>query len=225
MSLVAKEPFHFYTRQNLTYLSGRKATNLIELLSGIKEVPEMSIYHHTHHYLEQHEFLSPEPPNDFAYWITNVLQNKLLGEEVASIDFIQLFTLEKIRSELIETIESSLNGNSESIHHIAPPGEEFHFMSSRTFVFPTRYIAHSLGEFEECLKRISVYSIYYHIFEAKLFKKISNFCDWLSSSLNEQKLAEEFCKLDPYTQTLENLRKMLIELVENRLKEYSYGKA
>jgi hypothetical protein len=72
---------------------------------------------------------------------------------------------------------------------------------------------------------VSIHSIFYHVFEAKLFKKISNFCDWLSSSLNEQKLAEEFCKLDPYTQTLENLRKMLIELVENRLKEYSYGKS
>ena len=225
MSLVAKEPFHFYTRQNLTYLSGRKATNLIELLSGIKEVPEMSIYHHTHHYLEQHEFLSPEPPNDFAYWITNNLQDKLLGEEIASIDLRELLTLNEIRLKFIEAIEFSINENSESLSRTASPGSEFHFMSARTFVSPTKYIANSLGEFDECLKKVSIHSIFYHVFEAKLFKKISNFYDWLSSSLNEQKLAEEFYKLDPYTQTLENLRKMLIELVENRLKEYSYGKA
>lgn len=225
MGLVAKEPFHFYTRQNLTYLIGKKAANLIELLSGIKEVPEMSIYHHTHHYLEQHEFLSPEPPNDFAYWITNNLQDKLLGEEIASIDLRELLTLSEIRLKFIEAIEFSLNENSELLSRTVLPGSEFHFMSARTFVSPTKYTANSLGEFDECLKKVSVHSIFYHVFEAKLFKRISNFSDWLSSSLNEQKLAEEFSKLDPYTQTLENLRKMLIELVENRLKEYTYGKA
>ena len=67
MVSVKKEPFKFYTRQNIIYLLGRKAHNLEELLIGIKEVPVIFIYHHTHHYLEMHEFLSPEPPNDYAY--------------------------------------------------------------------------------------------------------------------------------------------------------------
>lgn len=225
MSLIAKEPFHFFTRQNLTFLSGRKAKNIIELLSGIKEVSDMSIYQHTHHYLEQHEFLSPEPPNDFAYWITNVLQDKLLGEEIASIDLRQFGTITEMRSRLIEVIEFSMNGNSNSLHRTSPPGEEFHFMSARTFVFPTKCTAYNLAEFSECLKKVSVHSIFYHVFESKLFKKISGFCDWLSFSLDEKELAEEFFKLDPYTQTLENLRKMLIELVENRIQEYTDVKA
>lgn len=224
MSLNAKEPFQFYTRQNLTFMSGKKATNLLELLSGIKEVSDMSIYHHTHHYLEQHEFLSPEPPNDFAYWITNVLQDKLLGEEIASIDLRQFSGIHEIRMRLIEVIEFSLNGNSESLSRTAPPGGEFHFMSARTFVFPTKYTAHGLNEFNECLKKVSVNSIFYHVFEARLFKKIPGFCEWLASSLDEKELSEEFCKLDPYTQTLENLRKMLLDLVENKLKDYSNGK-
>ena len=225
MSIVAKVPFYFYTRQNLTFLSGKKATNVSELLSGIKVIPDMSIYHHTHHFLEQHEFLSPEPPNDFAYWITNVLQYKLLGEEIASIDLRQYFTIREIRVRVIEIIEFSLIENSESLSRKAPPGEEFHFMNARTFVFPTKYVANNLSEFNECLHNISVYSIYYHIYEAKLFKIIPSFCDWLSSSINEKELADEFCNLDPYTQTLENLRNKLIELVDNRLKEYAHGKA
>ncbi len=224
MSLLAKEPFQFYTRQNLTYLSGRKAANLSELLLGIKEAPEMSIYHHTHRYLEQYEFLTPEPPNDFAYWITNILQDKLLGEEVASIDLRQYSTINDIRLRFIEVIEFSLNQNSESLSRMAPVDGEFHFMSARTFVFPTQYSANSLSEFAECLKKVPVNSIFYHIFEARLFKKIPSFCEWLASSLNEKELAEEFCKLDPYTQTLENLRKTLLILVENQLEDYSNGK-
>ena len=68
------EPFHFHTRQNLIYLTGRKAKNISELLSGIKELPLSSIYFHTHHYLAQFEFLIPEPPNDFAYWIKNIFE-------------------------------------------------------------------------------------------------------------------------------------------------------
>jgi hypothetical protein len=224
MSLIANEPFQFYTRQNLTYLTGKKAVNLNTLLENIKIVPDMSIYHHTHHYLEQHEFLSPEPPNDFAYWITNMLQDKLLGEEIASIDLRQFTSINEIRKRIIEVIEFSLSQNQESGLRSISPGGEFYFMSARTFIFPTKYIAFGLSDFAECLKQVSVNSIYYHVFEARLFKKIPGFCEWLASSLNEKELSEEFCKLDPYTQTLDNLRKMLLELVENKLKGNSNGK-
>ena len=223
MVSVKKEPFKFYTRQNIIYLLGRKAHNLEELLIGIKEVPAMSIYHHTHHYLEMHEFLSPEPPNDYAYWITNILLEKLLGEEVASIDLRQLSTIEEIRSRLIEVIESYLQATQETTLRYAPNGQEFHFMSARTFVFPTKYKAIDLKQFLKYLKKVSLHSIYFHVFEAGLEKQIPDFATWLSSSLNESALAKEFRKMDPYTQTLENLRQTLIKIVENRLKEIENG--
>lgn len=218
MSLVAKEPFHFYTRQNLTYLTGRKARNLQELLAGIKEASSATIYHHTHHYLQQHEFLSPEQPYDFAYWITNVLQDDVLGEKVASIDLRQFFRLHDIKARIIEIIEESIRENSDP-NRTVPPGEEFHFMKAQTFVFPTKYIAHNLVEFKECLRSVTIFSIYYHMFESRL-RLQQEYCDfsfWLSTSLSEDRLAREFMRLDPYTQTLENLRQTLIKLVERRL--------
>ena len=61
------------------------------------------------------------------------------------------------------------------------------------------------------------------MFEAGLEKQIPDFATWLSSSLNESTLAKEFRKMDPYTQTLENLRQTLIKIVENRLKEIENG--
>ncbi len=225
MSIIASQPFQFYARQNLPFLTGRRANNLKELLTGIKEITGMSIYYHTHHYLTQHEFLSPEPPNDFAYWVSNALQDKLLGEKIASIDFKRFSSLEHIRAKLIEVIETSLNGNFVSNHHKSPPGEEFHFMSASTFVFPTRYTAQSLGEFGDCLKKVSINSIYYHVFESRFNAEVPEFSKWFLSSLNETKLAEEFNRLDPYPQTLDNLRKMIYNLVAKRLKEFTYGKA
>ena len=73
-------PFYFYTRLNLVELLGTKARNVMELLKGIKGAPDASIYYHTHHFLQQHIFLSPEPPNDFAFWTKNVLGlDKLLS--------------------------------------------------------------------------------------------------------------------------------------------------
>jgi hypothetical protein len=221
MNLVSNEPFHFYTRQNLTYLTGRKARNLQELLEGISKAPSATIYYHTHHYLQQHEFLSPEPPNDFAYWISNVLQDDVLGERVASIDLRQYFRLHDIKSKIITVIEESVQKGSVLTRNV-PVGEEFHFMKSQTFVFPTKYIAHNLAEFRECLKSVTIFSIYYHMFESRL-RLQQEFCDfayWLHTALGEEKLAKEIMKLDPYTQTLDNLRQALIKLVTKRLGEY-----
>jgi Family of unknown function (DUF5752) len=215
----ARNPFRFYSRQNLTYLTGKKATNLSSLLAGIKAATEASIYHHTHHFLIRHEFLSPEPPNDFAYWIANILQDRVLGEEVASIDLREYSDLESIRVRIIEVIERFKEGDASRFHQNAPPGEEFHFMEAQSFVFPTNYVAHNLTEFRECLEHVSIHSIYFHVFEARLRHRDSDFSLWLSSSLEEEGLAKAFLQFDPYTQTLENLRRTLIRLVDDRFRK------
>ena len=224
MTVEAREAFHFYTSQNLTFLTGRRAKDLPELLAGIREAKESSIYHHTHHFLARHEFLSPEPPNDFAYWISCILQEKVLGEEVASIDLREYANLEDIRKKIINVIENSTALDADQRLRHAPPGEEFHFMETQSFVFPTRYVATSLVEFRECLERVSTHSIYFHVFEARLRERESDFSFWLRNSLHETKLALEFLQFDPYTQTLENLRRTLIRLADQRLKREGDGK-
>lgn len=225
MSLNAKEPFYFFTRQNLILLTGKKARNLNELLNGIKEASPASIYHHTHHYLEQYEFLTPEPPNDFAYWITNILQNRLLGEEIASLDIRQFTSLEEIRAKIIKQIETSIELFPDLSNQNSPPGEEFHFKSVRTFVFPTKFVAYNLKDFIDCLNKVSIYSIYYHVFESRLRKGAADFSMWFEYSLDEKELAKEFNKIDPYTQTLANLRNSLVTLVEKKVKEIENAQA
>jgi Family of unknown function (DUF5752) len=162
VNTIAITPFHFYTRQNLTYLTQRKAANLSELLDGLKKVSAASIYQHTHRFLQQFEFLSPEPPNDFAYWVSSVLRDEELGEKIASIHFLQFHSLETIRQRLIEVLEESLTP-SRTLRTV-PPGMEFRFMEAQTFVSPTKHTAQTLEEFRDCLQAVSVRSIYYHMF-------------------------------------------------------------
>ncbi|GAF95454.1 unnamed protein product, partial [marine sediment metagenome] len=104
----AEQPFVFYTRLHLQQLTGLKARDLKALLKNIRKVSGSVIYHHTHRFLQQHQFLSPEPPNDFAYWVTEVLGEHKLGEELASIDTIQFSTIRALRNKLSQTIEDHI---------------------------------------------------------------------------------------------------------------------
>ena len=75
-----------------------KARNPAELLATYtSRCPQSSIYYHTHRFLQQHHYLSPEPPNDFAYWVTNILGLDALGERLASIDIIHFMDMEALR--------------------------------------------------------------------------------------------------------------------------------
>ncbi len=217
--IKAKEPFHFYTRLHLSELTGLKAATLPELLELTKQVPGSCIYYHTHHFLQQHQYLSPEPPNDFAYWVTQVLGDNPLGEELASIDIIQFSTIRDIRNEIVKTIEEHIKSHPQDASRTANPGSEFHFISSVSFIFTTSYIAGDLKEFIDILKKITIDSIYYHMFEARLrFEKPNNdFSNWIETSLDDKKLADKIAKLDPYTYTMEDLRNTIVRIIEKRI--------
>lgn len=217
----AKEPFRFYTRLHLSELTGLRASNISQLLGLIKKVPGSSIYHHTHRFLQQHQYLSPEPPNDFAYWLSNILGEAELGEELASIDTIQYSAIAKLRSKIAETIEKYLITNPLAKLKFAKSGEEFHFVKTISFIIPTNYVVSDLKEFAEILKKITIDSIYFHIFEARLRleKEDNDFANWIDTSVGDKGLAERISGLDPYTITLEDLRKKLIQIIETRDKE------
>src|SRR3990167_2817317 len=121
-SIKAKEPFRFCTRLHLSELTGLRATTLGQFLILIKEVPGSCIYHHTHRFLQQHQFLSPEPPNDFAYWVTEILKEDVLGEQLASIDTVQFSTIRSLREKIILTIEDYLKSHPST--KVKKTGEE-----------------------------------------------------------------------------------------------------
>ena len=205
--------FHFYSKLDLTMLLGRKAQNIAELLEEVRHVPATSIYYHTHRFLHQHHYLSPEPPNDFAFWVTNALNDTVLGEKLWSVDIIQYQNVEQLRSRFIDLMEGHVQKTSRRFDCV--PGHEFHFMASQTFVFPTPYTADTLHDFKEMLRRVSINSLYYHMFDSKLRlgKNENDFSRWCAD-LGFEKLSEHLQRLDPYAHSLEGLRKRIIFLTE-----------
>ncbi len=206
--------FQFMTKSELTILLGRKAKSAAELYAGLREVPAMSVYFHTHHFLQQHHYLSPEPPNDFAYWVTNVLNDDLLGERLGSIDIMQCISIEEIRQRFLSLLEEYLPTAERKID--CPRGEEFHFMTCQTFVFPTSYKVSSLREFRDALENVSIDTIYYHMFDARMRPELGNndFSIWIRDNGNPD-LAKAIQALDPYSHTLDGLRKAVIRLIED----------
>ncbi len=214
----ATEPFRFFDRAHLKELTGLKATGLRELADILKSAPDSVIYYHTHHFIEEHHYLTPEPANDFAIWVTDALGEEALGERLANIDAFEFPTLQALRDRIVGVLEERLSAEPEPRQ--APEGREFHFMKSVSMILPTPYVARDLREFVEALRKLSLGSLYFHIFEARLrLGRASNdFSVWLEDSLNEPELAEQMARFDPYNYTLEATRSLLIQLIEKRIK-------
>jgi hypothetical protein len=219
----AKEPFRFFTRLSLTILTGLKAKDLKELLEHIKAVPESVIYEHTHKFLQQHHRLMPEPSNDFAYWATHILQDEVLGERLAAVDTIRFNSLNDLRQAIVSVIENHLS-KSNSTRQV-PAGKEFYFMRAIRFSVPTPHQAYDLAGFLEELKKVSISSLYLHIFEARLRPPlgVNDFSQWFDTELGEKALAKKIAGLDPYNQTLEGLRSRISGFIEKRLQESSHA--
>ncbi len=218
--IKAKEPFRFSTRLHLSELTGLKAKNLREFLRLLKTVKGSCIYYHTHRYLQQHQYLSPEPPNDFAYWVTKSLNEDELGEMLASIDTVQFSTIRQLREKIISTISGFMKAHPTSRKKFADEGDEFHFIKAISFVIPTNHIANDLKEFADILEKITIDSIYFHVFEARLRleKGYNDFSNWIEKSVGDIELAKSISKLDPYTFTLDDLRRTMIMMIRKRIK-------
>jgi hypothetical protein len=214
----ATKPFRFHTHLHLKELTGLKASNLTELVKILKEVPDSVIYYHTHNFLEEHHYLTPEPANDFALWVSDELGDEILGEKLANIDTFDFPTIGALRARIEGVIRDYLSKKPDG--RTAREGREFHFIKSMSFILPTPYIAHDLREFVEVLRQISLNSLSYHIFEARLRLKrgVNDFSIWIEECLGDKDLADRLAYLDPYNYTLEGLRSTIIQLIEKRIK-------
>jgi hypothetical protein len=108
-------------------------------------------------------------------------------------------------------------------------GEEFFFLKSVHVVMPTRYTASTLLEFAQALECVSVHSLYFHIFDARLRlgRPTNDFAIWLAEQLGLRELASSVSQLDPYAHTLDALRSLLLSLVRRELhqQETSHGRS
>lgn len=215
---VAREPFHFFTRNQLRELTGMRARNLTELASHLRNLPASSMYYHTHQYLEEHQYLTPTPANAFAAWVSENLRNDVVAEELAAVDVIGMATTDAARERLTGILQEAIDRGED--RRSAPPGEEFYFVKTVTFVIPLRHIATDLRELAAVVRNLPPSSLYFHLFESRLLSDHpddTNLSQWVRDSVGNTELAREIDRLNPYDYTQEGLRSSLTRLIENRL--------
>lgn len=218
-SLRATVPFRFYTSLILQEATGLRAATLAQLAKLLHQVPVSSVHHHTHYFLLQHHYLAPEPSNDFAYWVREILGEQLLGELLASMDTMAYANLEDLRNAIAGTIDTYLVEHPTARLRFVSDGEEFFFLKSTHVVMPTNDVAWTLLELAQAVERVSLHTIYFHLFEARLrMGRASNdFTAWIGEQLGLKELAMRIAQLDPYAHTLEALRAALLAMIRQQL--------
>ena len=211
--------FQFYTGWRLVELTGRKARTLPQLVEHLRRVSVSTVFYHTHERFLTHQFQVLDFQNDFAEWTSRALQEQAVAEKLSAVELLDYTSLEDLRGALIQAIESSpelFSGRPRT----CPPGDEFHFCKVKSFIMPTGMTAANLEEFAGNLTRCTNSSIFFHLFEARLRleRKTNDFSLWLTD-LGEYRLAEEIDRLDPYSMSLEQLRRQMQVLCRGRLSE------
>lgn len=200
---------------------GRRAADVQELLEALEEVPLDSIYFHTHSYFLRHPYIAGPYPNDFANWAAIQLRDRVLGERLAVIDPFEAGDLDALRNELVTILDDHLS-HVGSVPRVVY-GELFFFMQSRILAVPAGIKARSLGELRDGLERVDASAIYFHVYDAMARKnrRRSDFASWIDDGLGMKELSARFSAVNPYGTTLEKVRRRLIALCDQPLREAS----
>lgn len=211
------KPFYFNTSAHLMRITKYTASTLAELLDALRECPEDSVFQHTFRTLEEHHFLRVGFSNDFAHWALAACNEPSLAEALAGVDVREFTSVAELRTRFIQILESYLHQNPESGARGAD--ETFYFCASDMVVMPTSFQAHTLHEFAEGMRRVSVHSIHHHFIEARLrIKLMSNdFSQWLHEDAGLTETARAVNRIDIYTATLEDVRQQIVRIVERAL--------
>ncbi|HYW42515.1 MAG TPA: DUF5752 family protein [Bryobacteraceae bacterium] len=209
---IAAEPFAFYTEKRLVVLTGRKASNLEELLNHLTQVAGSCIFYHTHYLYLSHHFEKPRFYNEFANWTSRALQEERLAERLAAIDLLAITSIREIREAITGVIRKHLEGNGKILRE-CPPGDEFHFCEAKSFILPTGLLARDVPEFFEMLGKVTNSCLHFHFFEARLRLETptNDFSQWLAAR-GETRLARRIDRLNPYAMTLDELKHEIVKL-------------
>ena len=211
------KPFYFNTSAHLLRITQQKATTLSEFLEALRECPEGSIFQHSFRTLQEHHFIREGFSNDFAHWVLSACNEPSLAEGLASVDVREFTSIADLRARFVEIVEGFLQRSPADGARAAR--ETFYFCASDTVVIPTSFVAHTLREFAEGLRGVSVHCIHHHFIEARLRLKLmsNDFSQWLYEDMGLTEAARQLNRIDIYTVTLEDVRDQIIRIVERAL--------
>ena len=212
----AEGRFEFKECRKILRATGMRASNLAELMEGIRTASEGSILHHTQEYFFKGHII--EYTNDFAQWAGSVLEERVLSENLSNIDPFRHKSVESLRNELLNSISAYLEKFGSPGRTL--PGEEFHFQESVTIVFPAGFRALNLAEFLMAMRFVDSQSIYYHFYEGRRrLEGVDDFSKWIEKTLGLPALAAKIRSIDPFMHSIEGVRDHIVKFLEDALRE------
>lgn len=210
------EPFRFYTESSVVLYTPYRADSLRSLLEGIRRVSGSSIFYHFFHALRRRHFTTFEYKNDFARWVALNFQEPRLAERLAVIDPLEFGSVRATRERLIEHLEEAA-GSGEPLARVRE-GEEFRFVTLKSFVYPTGLEARNPCELACSVERAGLGSLFFHFIEARLRlgRPGNDYSLWLENECGEPELAGEINRLSPYFHTFPELRSQIAALIQQR---------
>lgn len=207
------EPFAVKDCALIAIATGKKAQNLKELRDGLLTVPLDCIYYHFWGGLLHSRFEEPEYNNDFAAFAAHVLHDQTLAERLAVLDPIHFYTMDALKVELIDLIDTRLDEIREPAW--VDPENQFHFVRSQIVVFDTNKRFDRPSDLAKFLPQATPSSIFYHFIDARrrLTEGIDDFRLWLQGIEGDwSSLIEALKAIDPYFMPLSALRDQIVQV-------------
>ena len=221
----AETPFEFFTVAYLTRIGNLSAGTLAELLAGLEQCSDASIFHHTFQTLSSHHFLTEGFSNDFAQWVLADANRDALAEQLAALDIRDYPSIAALREDLCHVVRAFCEEHPEFAGQSAL--ERFYFCEAVEVTVPFGFAAASLDDFREGIARLSHASFFFHFISSRLRLQLrtNDFSHWLANGLGLMSLAENINRIDVYTNTLDSARAKLLRLLDRERRKHDPGAA
>ena len=191
---------------------GQSCSNLRELLTAIRTVPDDVLEHHMMRCPLDDHFAFYEFPNDFARWCWNALGDHVVAERLALIDPYRHGSVADMRAELADVVEDRL-WKQQRVPWCRP-GLELHLVASRLVAYDTGERISTPTALVEAIPRMSLRSLFFHVHEARRRTggQSDDFSRWLEQFDVSPLLVKGIRKIDFYFLNLGELRRELIRV-------------
>jgi hypothetical protein len=217
MTTTETQPFVFSTAGYLVRIANQQAGSIAELVDGVAECSDASIFHHTFQTLGRHHFLTEGFSNDFAQWVLTSANRVELAEQLGALDVRDYLSIAEVRADLHRVLKDYSAAHPGAAEQTAL--EPLYFCESVEIATPLGEQAASLAEFRACLEHLSHASLYYHFIASRLRLQLrtNDFSAWFAGDLGLTRLADRVNRVDLYTNTLDSARRTLLALVDLEL--------
>jgi hypothetical protein len=211
---TSETPFEFFTVSYLTRIGNQSAGTIAELLKGLQESSDASIFHHTFQTLGIHHFLTEGFSNDFAQWAYADASREDLAEQLAALDVRDYLSIAALRSDLCRVVGEYCTEHPAFSEQAAL--ERFYFCESVEVTLPFGRTAGTLEEFRDGILHLSHASFYFHFLSSRLRLQLrtNDFSHWLADGLGLGTLADGVNHIDIYTNTLDSARAKVLRLID-----------